>query len=184
MPRATSPTSVEVHGEPGPNHWEHPLTSIPCVACCDVLPGSKMQKTARRAHKQHNVRTRNGSLERTPRHPHKAFTALHHLTALMESCSQPQKEELASSIPSFVWHRRGPTLSTRPLCPPNQMTKRSSNLSCVWPQPTRPIPLGSGPCVVPCFEEVPLACQLCHSNTQLLELCLKVGAWGRHTWNC
>ena len=42
-PQATSPTSVEVHGEPGPN-WECPLPSIPCDACCDVLPGTKITK--------------------------------------------------------------------------------------------------------------------------------------------
>ena len=54
--------------------------------------------------------------------------------ALMEPCSQPQTEGPASSVPSLV-----SALSTRPLCPLDQMTKRSSNPS-VWPPPTRAIP--------------------------------------------
>ena len=39
MPPPTSPTLVEVHGEPGPNHLECPFE-----AYCDVLPGSKKTK--------------------------------------------------------------------------------------------------------------------------------------------
>ena len=62
MPLATSPTSVEVNGEPGPIHWECPLPSIPCEACCDVLPGNEKKSEL-------VVRTSNTTFKRTGLEP-------------------------------------------------------------------------------------------------------------------
>ena len=131
MPPTISPTSVEVHGEPGPNHLECPL---PITPLRDTLRRfvweQNHKKWTRRAHKQHNVRSEmtwaNPELHPSPISRFAVFLFFQHFTQL--------PFPLPFLLISSSWHLSSPS-RTRPIIdfPGYRVYQSTRHLSLCFP---------------------------------------------------